>query len=862
MSTTATSAAPISSHTPMMRQYLAIKSEYPDLLVFYRMGDFYELFFSDAEKAAKLLNITLTARGQSGGKPIAMAGVPYHAAEGYLAKLVKLGESIVICEQVGDPATSKGPVERQVTRIITPGTITDEALLDAKQDNMLLVIHEHENTYGIAWFDISSGAFLIQECSDIETLMAEIERIQAVEIIISESSLLDQQLESHSIKRRPAWEFEYSTAISQLTQQFNVKDLNGFGINHLTLGITAAGAMLQYIKFTQRKCLPHIQVVRTQTTTNYISMDAATRRNLEITKNMHGGEENTLADVVDHTATSMGARLLRRWLHQPLRDIQQVKARHSAVQATLDRMLEGNIYDILRGTTDVERICARIALRSARPRDLTGLRKTLSLLPDIVTLLNDESEATLTEIKTKLDHFNKTYALLENAIIENPPVVIRDGGVIKEGFNAELDELRNISQNSSDFLIQYEQQERERTGLRTLKVGYNRVHGFFIELSRAQSDKAPTEYIRRQTLKNVERYITPELKTFEDKVLSAKSRSLACEKTLYDELLNTLANDLDSLRQCADSLAKLDVLTSFAERARNLNWCQPEFTDKETLEITAGRHPVVEAVSEHAFVPNDTKLSRDKSMLLITGPNMGGKSTYMRQTAIITLLAYVGCYVPADKVLLGPIDSIFTRIGAADDLAGGRSTFMVEMTETANILHNATPRSLVLMDEIGRGTSTFDGLSLAWACAYHLASTTCAYTLFATHYFELTLLPDEIETVSNVHLDATEHADKIIFLHSVKQGPANQSYGLQVAKLAGVPQAVISNAKQKLNQLEQSSMQSSERNQNASAQPQQQSLFVEKISHPVADRLSGISPDNLSARQALDILYELKELCE
>ena len=854
--TSATQAAK-QKHTPMMQQYLKIKSEYPNLLVFYRMGDFYELFFDDAEKAAKLLNITLTARGQSAGKPISMAGVPFHAAESYLAKLVKLGESVVICEQIGDPATSKGPVERAVSRIITPGTISDEALLDDKKDNILLVIHEANNRYGISTLDITNGQFALAEFTNLEALQADIERLKPVEIIVSEDSVLPSALHSLHLTERPAWEFEYNTAHAQLTEQLHTQDLSGFGVDHLPLGITAAGALLQYVKYTQRAALPHIHAIKSDSHFHYIEMDAATQRNLEITRTLQGSTDNTLLSVIDQTSTSMGARLLGRWLHRPLRDTTEIQRRQTAVKEILLEFQEDNILSTLKGMTDIERMLTRIALRSARPRDLTGLRKTLSLLPEIKSHLAYVKSDICQTIKKHLSGFEKLHLLLNDAIVESPPVVIREGGVIADHYDEELDELKKISKNSSDFLIEYEQQEKERTGIATLKVGYNRVHGFFIEMSRAQSQNAPTEYIRRQTLKNVERYITPELKEYEDKVLSAKSRALSREKWLYAQLLDTIAEQIAPLQQCADAIATSDVLASFATSARQLNWAQPEFCEETLLFIEGGRHPVVEKVLDAPFVPNDTLLNEQERMLLITGPNMGGKSTYMRQTAIITLLAHTGSYVPADKATIGPIDRIFTRIGAADDLSSGRSTFMVEMTETANILNNASANSLVLMDEIGRGTSTFDGLSLAWACAQYLSQQLKALTLFATHYFELTSLSDLIDTVHNVHLDATEHADNIIFLHRVKNGPASQSYGLQVAKLAGVPRTVIANARNKLAQLEQQSINSTSR----TTEPYQQQLLSDPSEyHPVMDKLDSIDPDTLSAKAALDLIYELKKL--
>jgi len=847
-------------HTPMMRQFLKIKAEYPDMLLFYRMGDFYELFFDDAKRAAQLLNITLTSRGKSGGEPIAMAGVPYHAAENYLAKLVQLGESIAICEQVGDPATSKGPVAREVARIITPGTISDEALLDERKDSLLMVIHEHEKRFGIATLDITNGQFQIQEVDTQEALLSELERIQPAELLISEdSSSMELFLQHAALKRRPPWEFELSTAVSTLCQQFKTKDLAGFGVAQSSLGLSAAGCLLQYVKYTQRSALPHIRTIKLQKNDASVILDAATRRNLEISINLQGNIENTLISVLDATATAMGKRLLSRWLNQPLRDHQILMDRQNAVTCILDNKQFNTLKDILKRTTDIERILARVALRSARPRDLVGLRNTLAALPDLHQALNQLENTKIKALSDQLGHFEQVHSLLSKAIMENPPVVIREGGVIADGYDAELDELRALSKNSSDFLVELERTERERSNIPTLKVGYNRVHGYYIEISRAQSDKAPAEYIRRQTLKSVERYITPELKTYEEKVLSSKAKALTREKALYEDLIDQLTDELTPLQNCAFAIAELDVLNNLAERAETLNLTAPELSNTPGMTIKDGRHLVVEQVSENPFVPNDTVFNNDRRMLVITGPNMGGKSTYMRQTALIALLAYVGSYVPASMAMIGPIDRIFTRIGASDDLASGRSTFMVEMTETANILHNATAHSLVLMDEIGRGTSTFDGLSLAWATAEYIARTLKAFTLFATHYFELTSLADHLSALHNVHLDATEHGDQIIFLHAVKEGPANQSYGLQVAKLAGVPQHVIQSAKQKLQELETQSFSQVRENS-----PAQTSLFdmqdtpTETI-HPALEQLERIDPNQLTPKEALDILFKLKE---
>lgn len=859
------SAASLAQHTPMMQQYLRIKAQYPDLLVFYRMGDFYELFFDDAERAAKLLSITLTTRGKSNGKPISMAGVPFHAADGYLAKLVALGESVAICEQVGDPATSKGPVAREVARIITPATISDEALLDEKHDNLLMVIHTAEDRHGIATLNIINGQFTVQECTDEETLLAEIERIHPAELLLAEDADASHiQSAFPAAKQRPAWEFDYDSAYTQLCEQFNTKELSGFGASDLTAAICAAGCLLQYVKYTQRAALPHIRTLNVQQQNTHILMDAATRRNLELVRNLSGGDDNTLASVLDNTSTVMGKRCLHQWISQPLRDQTFLMQRLHAIDALINAQHIDTLQNTLKGVCDIERILARIALRSARPRDLTGLRNTLRLLPELHDTLKHIFAEKITALQDQLGTFDTLKTLLNSALVDNPPVVLRDGGVLADGFDATLDELRALSQSSNAFLIELEAREKARTQINTLKVGYNRVHGYYIEMSRTQAERAPAEYIRRQTLKNVERFITPELKDYEEKVLSSKSKALAREKLLYETLLDDILVHLPALQTCAQALAELDVLNNLADRAIALNLAKPVFVDKPGIDIIEGRHPVIENVIDNPFVANNTVLNQKQRMLMITGPNMGGKSTFMRQTALIVLLAHIGSFVPAQSATLGPIDRIFTRIGAADDLASGRSTFMVEMTETANILHNATPNSLVLMDEVGRGTSTFDGLSLAFSCAEYLASTVKAFTLFATHYFELTTLTDSFSSIKNVHLDALMHGDKIVFLHAVKEGPANQSYGLQVAKLAGVPDAVIQQAHTKLRLLETQSLgdipleiQQAESFQRS--EPFQPSLLA-PTEHPVVGALNVLQPDELTAKQALDTLYQLKEL--
>jgi DNA mismatch repair protein MutS len=842
-------------HTPMMQQYLRIKTEYPSMLVFYRMGDFYELFYDDARKAARLLDITLTARGQSAGEPIPMAGVPYHSAESYLARLIRLGESVAICEQVGDPATSKGPVERKVVRIVTPGTVTDEALLEERRDNLLAAIHHDNSRYGIATLDVTSGQFTVFEVNGETQVRDELERLNPAELLVSEESPLHAQLGNRKgVRRQPPWYFEADSAHRLLTSQLKTRDLAGFGCADMTAAIPAAGCLLQYAKDTQRTALPHIQAIKVEHIDDAIVIDAATRRNLELEFNLRGGTEHTLAWVLDQTSTAMGSRLLRRWLNRPIRNRQQLGQRYHAVATLADNQEFEAAAAILKRIGDMERILARVALKTARPRDLMVLRDTFAAIPDIHAHLGSLDSPLLQDVQKRIHDHGELGNLLKRAIIDNPPVLIRDGGVIASDYDSELDELRNLSDNASQYLVDLETRERERTGIANLKVSYNRVHGYYIEVSRTQSDNVPADYVRRQTLKGVERYITPELKQFEDKVLSARERALAREKMLYDSLLESLLPHLADMQITAAGLAELDVLTNLAERAVTLDFNQPEIIDKPALFIIDGRHPVVEQTLETPFVPNSVELAADQRMMIITGPNMGGKSTYMRQTALITILAQIGSFVPAKKCVLGPLDRIFTRIGASDDLASGRSTFMVEMTETANILHNATDKSLVLLDEIGRGTSTFDGLSLAWACAEHLAKTSRSFTLFATHYFELTTLPKSLPTVINVHLDAVEHGDSIVFLHAVKPGPANQSYGLQVAALAGVPKKVIENAKQRLIQLENQAA-----DKPAAAAQQQMPLFTTD-NQPVLDSLYSINPDDLSPRQALEALYQLKAI--
>ena len=755
-------------HTPMMQQYLRIKSDYPDMLVFYRMGDFYELFFDDARKAAALLDITLTARGKSGGNAIPMAGVPYHAVEGYLAKLVRKGESVAICEQVGDPATSKGPVERKVMRVVTPGTLTDEALLSEARDNLVAAVHMDGERVGLAWLDLAGGRFRLTELENRDALSGELERLRPAEIIFDEEFQDASFRDNIRATGRPPWHFDLDSATRLLCSQFQTRDLSGFGCDDVPLGVAAAGALLQYVTDTQKTNLPHLNSITVEQLSDAVIMDGPTRRNLELEESLTGHDDLTLAGIMDQCQSPMGSRLLKRWIQRPMRDVSLLSSRYQAVETLLLGQHIEALQKILHGIGDVERILSRVALRSARPRDLRQLAATLARIPELKRELKPMDSPLLALLGEQIADHGRQRDLLQKAVIDNPPMLIRDGGVIASGFDDELDELRAIAGNADQYLVDLESREKARTGISTLKLGYNRVHGYYIEISKSLAAKAPDEYVRRQTLKNAERFITPELKEFEDKVLSARERALSREKYLYESLLDSLNDVLAELQTSAFGLAELDVLTSFAERADSLSLVKPELATEPCIEIRGGRHLVVEQVIETPFVANDLSMNEQQKLLVITGPNMGGKSTYMRQAALIAILAHIGSFVPADSLRIGPIDRIFTRIGASDDIAGGRSTFMVEMTETATILNNATDESLVLMDEIGRGTSTFDGLSLAWAAAHHMGEMARAFTLFATHYFELTALADEIPSCNNAHLDATDHKGQLIFLHAVK----------------------------------------------------------------------------------------------
>jgi DNA mismatch repair protein MutS len=844
-------------HSPVMQQYLRIKAQYPDVLLFYRMGDFYELFFDDARRASRLLDITLTARGQSAGEPIPMAGVPVQTLDNYLARAVRKGESVAICEQIGDPAKSKGPVERQVVRVVTPGTVTDDALLEARRDTLLAALSSSGDRFGLAWLELASGRFHALEATGLEALAAELERLRPAELLVAEDApAVARSGSAGAVRERPPWHFEAGSAERQLTEQFGTRDLAGFGLAHKPLAVGAAGCLLNYVRETQKSALPHLRGIRCEERDEALQLDAATRRNLELDASLSGRPDSTLVGVLDRTATAMGGRELRRWIQRPLRPRAPREHRLQAVEAFLDTGLHQAVHGLLRQVGDVERILARVALRSARPRDLAGLRDALGLLPELQSVLLGLDAPLLEQLARESGAHPDVHALLATAVVPTPPALLREGGVIAPNYDADLDELRRISEHSDDALLELEARERERTGFANLRFGYNRVQGYYIEVSRSQADQVPADWVRRQTVKNAERYITAELKSFEDKVLGARDRALARERELYEGLLDRLTESLPQLQATAAAVAALDVLATLAERALALRLTRPRLVDESRIEIRGGRHPVVEQSLDGPFVPNDLSLHDGRRMLIVTGPNMGGKSTYMRQAALIVLLASIGSYVPADTAEIGPVDRIFTRIGAADDLAGGRSTFMVEMTEAANILNNATRDSLVLMDEIGRGTSTYDGLSLAWACARHIGREVGAFTLFATHYFELTALADELPACANVHLDATEHGDTLVFLHAVKDGPANQSFGLQVARLAGVPKMVIQDARRYLGELE--------RRDHAArpAAPQQQLDLVpapDPAHASVLAELSRLDPNELSPRDALSMLFSLKD---
>ncbi len=856
-------AAPFADHTPLMQQYLSIKAQHPDMLVLFRMGDFYELFYDDARKAVRLLNITLTQRGESAGSPIIMAGVPYHAIEQYLARLIKAGESVAIAEQVGEVGVDKGPVRREVVRIITPGTATEEALLDPRSQNLLAAVCTTRDHFGLAWLELSSGRFSVLETARIADLIAELQRLRPSELLAPDGAM--PELPGSTPRSRPVWHFDQASAYRLLTEQFQTKDLRGFGCEGMTAAIGAAGALLQYVQETQKSALPHLTGLRSENPDETLILDASTRRNLEIDRSISGSHDFTLLSVIDRCITHMGSRALHRWMTRPLRQKLALDARYQAIASLLDNGGYKILRDALKDIADMERILARVALRSARPRDLVGLSQSLNALPGIQASLAGIEAPLVLMLGQRLGEHRDLATSLSTCLADNPPMLVKDGGVFRMGYDNTLDELRRLSENADGYLLDLETRERARSGIDSLKVGYNRVHGYYLEVSKLHAAKVPTDFTRRQTLTNAERYITEELKKFEDQVLSARDRALAREKELYEALLDRLAQYLQTLQASAAAIAELDVLANYAERAQSLNLTRPELVDTACVDIRAGRHPVVEQTLTGPFVPNDLSLDDGKRLLIITGPNMGGKSTFMRQTALIVLLAHAGCFVPAEAARIGPIDRIFTRIGASDDLATGQSTFMVEMSETANILHNATEQSLVLMDEIGRGTSTYDGLSLARACAEHLSTSTRAFTLFATHYFELTALADSLPNIANVHLDAAEYSsdkgERLVFLHHVKPGPANRSYGLQVASLAGVPQAVIRNARIYLQQLENRAVPATVTASAVPAPQPQMSLF-EAPPSAALKLLDGLDPDALSPREALELVYKLKNTRE
>ena len=853
----------LGTHTPVMQQYLRIKAQYPDILLLYRMGDFYELFYEDARRAATLLDIALTQRGQSAGTPIPMAGVPVHSVEGYLAKLVRRGESVAICEQMGDPAKAKGPIERQVVRVVTPGTVTEDALLDQRRETLLAALVQNGERFGLAWLDLASGRFIVQESTGPAALAAELERLRPAELLLAEDQRSHEALNRPGtvLRTRPPWHFELSSASRLLTDQLGTLDLRGYGVDELSLAIRAGGALLHYVRDTQKSALPHIRALQVEERHEALALDAATRRNLELESSLGGAAETSLLAILDTTVTAMGARTLRRWLGRPLRNRIALRERYHAVGMLGASRGYETLQAALRPIGDIERVLARVALRSAKPRDLVQLRGALAALPVLRSALRQFDSPLLGSLYSDTSEHAEEFTLLARAVAAEPSALLRDGDVIARGYDAELDELRHISEHTDAFLLELEQRERERSGIPGLKLGFNRVQGFFIEVARAQAERVPADYLRRQTVKSAERFITPELKSFEDRVLGAREKALARERELYEQLLTQLTDRLGALQSTATALAAVDALASLAERAVTLRWSEPQLTEEAVLRITGGRHPVVERFSEAAFVPNDLELNEQRRMLIITGPNMGGKSTYMRQTALIAVLAHIGSFVPATRAEIGPIDRIFTRIGAADDLAGGRSTFMVEMSETANILHNATAQSLILMDEIGRGTSTFDGLSLAWAVAHQLASMR-AFTLFATHYFEVTRLAEQVDACVNVHLDATEFGDSLVFLHAVMDGPASRSFGLAVAQLAGVPRPVIARARVYLSELEAT------RAPLPAPGPQGElALFAPPPTVPTSGaaltaRLNSIQPEELSPRQALDLVFELHQLAK
>ncbi len=852
-------------HTPMMAQYLRIKADHPDVLLFYRMGDFYELFHDDAERAARLLNITLTSRGASAGTPIKMAGVPVVSVEQYLARLVKLGESVAICEQIGDPAASKGPVERKVVRVVTPGTLTDTGLLNDKTDAPLMAIApplQRGAPFGLAWLVLSSGELRAASVAK-EALASELARIAPSEVLLAEAwtDTLGAAVRTvgATVQARPDWHFDAARGADALREALQVATLDAFGIADAPEILAAASALLDYARSTQGGRLPHIAALRREAMSDYLLLDPVTRRNLEITGTLRGDDGPTLFRLLDHCATPMGSRRLRHWLHHPMRDATVPRARQRAIAALLEATaLHEALRNALRGLPDLERIGTRISLRTVRPRELASLRDALPSIARIVDLLDNPAAPLLAEHREQCRIPAGLATRLASALQVEPAYAVRDGDVIAAGHDVELDELRAMRDNTGKFLVDLEQRERARTGIANLRAEYNRVHGFYIEVTHGQAAKVPDDYRRRQTLKNAERYITPELKAFEDRALSARERALAREKTLYDELVEELAAQVPQLQATADAVAELDVLGALAHHARSARWIEPELVDRAGIEVRGGRHAVVERELE-TYVPNDCVLHPGRRLLVITGPNMGGKSTYMRSMALIVLLAYSGSFVPAASARLGPIDRILTRIGAADDLARGRSTFMVEMTEAAAIMNGATDTSLVLMDEIGRGTSTFDGMALAGSIARELVERNRCLTLFATHYFELTQLAEQHSEVANVHVAAAESGGRVVFLHEVRAGPASQSYGLAVAQLAGVPAAVVRRARALLTQLEERAL-GTRPQLDMFAAASETSAPLPDLDAPLRARLRSIDLDALSPREAHALLAELQLL--
>lgn len=842
--------------TPMIQQYLKIKEEVQEMLLLYRMGDFYELFFEDAQKAADLLGISLTKRGYNSGEPIPMAGFPAHTLENYLAKLVKQGVSVAICEQTGN--AGKGLFERKITRIITPGTIVDDGMLPELNDNFIVAIYKEKNQFALSSLDLSTGQFVVYEFNSLENLASELYRQNPAEVLYPENFTNIEILQNFKcVRKRPMWEFDKTSNFDLLTRQMNTKTLLGFGIKEDSLIIPCAGCLLNYVIQTQFKPLKHINHIAIAKSGDFVILDSTTRRNLEIITNLQGGTELTLCSILDHCKTSMGSRLLKRWLVKPIKDLNEIKHRQNIIDTLQQADRHTQLSKLLQNFADLERIISRIALKTAKPKDLLKLQISLAQLP-LITKFLEKIAPDLDLLLSQISHFQELIDLIKKAIIEEPPLLIRDGGVIAPGFNEELDNLRALSQGGLSTLAELEVKEKKTTGIDSLKICQNSVSGFFIQVNKNHAHLVPERYIRRQTLKNYERYQIPELKELEDKVIAAQSQSLALEKEIYENLLDTINDELQNLQITAKAVAKLDLLNNLAFVALQNNYVRPKFINEKGLLLENARHPVVEKVITDPFIANSLQLNEQRHLLMITGPNMGGKSTFMRQTALIVIMAYIGSFVPADKADIGICDRIFTRIGASDDLASGFSTFMVEMTEMANILNQATNNSLVLIDEVGRGTSTYDGLAIAYASAFHLSTEIKSLTLFATHYFELTTLPQELTGVANIHMKAVENQSNIAFLHQVAEGPANKSYGLAVASLAGVPKKIINIAQNHLTKLETGNL----------PKVEQLSLPIEDLTKPqiepkiqeILNQLEQLEPDNLTPNLALQKIYELKKL--